>query len=723
MDRFSDRAPRADARDSINDAYASVAHKLRDNGYSPVPLSDKAVRIKGWPAIFCDRRPSHDEIAQTWSSSRRGPIPLNGVGVANADGLTILDIDDDDAVERVLAIVPQAADAPACVGQRGRKMFLRAADGMNLRERNVSLAATGGAVEVLSWHRQGVVPPTIHPKTGAHYAWLNDEVTLLTLALHQLPTLTDEDIAAVRAKFTVPSEPSAAEKKLSAQRSREERVKGAEPASVGDPPPGWWETSTNRAAIDRLVRLFGIVHRAARDRGGRLVLQAEGCDAWGKPHRPEIIDINATGHWRHVVRIIVDVLGNTQEAYRLHIEVSRGNATLDLPGGPETYEEVGNKRFFDSVVDAATYQATKGKPPRTIKSLEWWARLVGGKAGQTPAEKSPRKKSLVKNFYATKARLLATGVTANVEVARRLAEARFRAGSEARAIVLEALDAVALFNGFASLPDHKQVAARHGVTPRAVQKALKDAELAGILVKTRGNEGGKVILLTVPVWTGSSEVPAFNGGVHRSPSLQSGGSGVWGQFGIDAPATHTHAEGEDDEGWAEWIDPPSPYGDVRPPTTGEEQEAFVRLKSEAVQGRCCEETLLETGILPGPATRYLLDIVEGNTAGKPAGKNTLRRIAGEIGELVLREPEKWPWCLQGALDQVADRIVKKKGRLTPCKWARTFAENLGYVHDRAGRATPMARQAQAARRRWEQKRDTAPPASGGDASSSEGEGA
>lgn len=111
-----------------------------------------------------------------------------------------------------------------------------------------------------------------------------------------------------------------------------------------------------------------VVHRAARDRGGRIVILAEGSDATGKPHRPETIDIDQAGHWKHVVRIVADVRGNTLEAHRVHVAISCGNQELGLPGGPATFDSFGNERFFDSVVSAQVFKSTSGKAPRTFRS-------------------------------------------------------------------------------------------------------------------------------------------------------------------------------------------------------------------------------------------------------------------------------------------------------------------------------------------------------------------
>jgi hypothetical protein len=699
--------PRAAAIE-LNVAYASVARQLRENGYSPVPLSGKAARIKGWQKIFCERMPSIDEIQADWSSSRRGGLELNGIGVANAGGLLIIDVDDDLAVERVLNQVPQARGAPTCIGNRGCKIFLRSADQTNRQEWNLSGSTTDKALEILAWHKQGVVPPTAHPTSGEPYRWVDDACTLVTIPLNQLPVVTHDEVLALHVAFTVAA-PCRTNRKSTPDGCARKPADGqAEETAL---PPRWWENSPNADRIENLARQFGIVHRAARDAGGKIILQADGNDASGLPHRPEIVDIDNTGHWRTVVRIIVAELGHTEEAYRLHVEVSKGNEILGLPGGPSTYNEVGNRRFYNSVVDPMAFAMRSGKRPRTLRTLPWWVAMI---EGRRPASRAPRKRSLVKAWHIAADRLRAGDLQASIRNALLLAEARFAAGSAKLAFVREAVEAVGWYGGGVSITGIKDLAARHGVGVRTLQLAIVEAERAGILIRTRGNEGGKVIHLTVPVSI-EPESANLNVGVRYSPSLHSGFLMLSGgqEARTAAAAAEAGLAGDvdgseaDDRDFDVWEDPPSPYGDVGRPTSSEQIEAFDRFVVEARQGKSIEETLLEAGILPPAASQWMLQIVEANVRGKMSGARSLRHIAAEIGELVLREPETWPRKLQSALDYVEPRVERKEGRLTACKWAQTFAQNLGFEHDRAGRSTPMARKAQAARRRWEKKLESA----------------
>ena len=65
------------------------------------------------------------------------------------------------------------------------------------------------------------------------------------------------------------------------------------------------------------------------------------------------------------------------------------------------------------------------------------------------------------------------------------------------------------------------------------------------------------------------------------------------------------------------------------------------------------------------------------------------------------------WLTRRGVSVAGSRVLAVRGRRTgegretPVKWARTFAETVGFIHERAGRLTPMARSAQSARRRRE----------------------
>jgi len=186
-----------------NGIYDTVALKLLVNGYVPVPLSGKEPLIKGWQELFCEQKLTEDDV-RSRGVGYRGVV-LDGVGIACNAGLIVIDIDMNElaVLERLRRILPWVDDAPACQGRRGPKLFCRAADGQNRKEWAISSQSTGGVLEVLTWHRQAVVPPTVHPVTKAAYVWRDDSCTLLTTPLNELPVIAEAQVEAIRAEFGV----------------------------------------------------------------------------------------------------------------------------------------------------------------------------------------------------------------------------------------------------------------------------------------------------------------------------------------------------------------------------------------------------------------------------------------------------------------------------------------------------------------------------------------
>jgi hypothetical protein len=197
-----------------NEAFDLVAPTAYAKGYSPVPLVGKIPRITGWTDKFCASRPTAVEITGEWGRKARGKVRFDGVGIACHNGVVFIDIDIEDwqpVYARLLIILPELDGCPAIFGRRGLKLMLRAADGVNHRAWNVPLRVTNGILEVLAHGRQGVIPPTIHPVSGKDYVWRDDAVTPLIVRAEDLPKLTVEHVAAIRAEF--PPAPKKAEAK------------------------------------------------------------------------------------------------------------------------------------------------------------------------------------------------------------------------------------------------------------------------------------------------------------------------------------------------------------------------------------------------------------------------------------------------------------------------------------------------------------------------------
>lgn len=230
-----------------NVAFDEVAQALHANCYSPIPLHGKDAAITKWPALFCDGRPSLQELHR-YGVGVWGGRQLNNVGVACYGGLVIVDLDSDgpEVRTRLLEIAPDLAKAPCVVGSRGGKFFVRSEDGINHREWNLK----GGKVEVLAWRCQGVLPPSTHPKTGREYRWGDGARTLLTTPISQLPVITAVQVAAVRGAFYPSKAKAHKETKAKAARERVEKRIGNLPRWQGPSDEEFRRVADAIAALD-----------------------------------------------------------------------------------------------------------------------------------------------------------------------------------------------------------------------------------------------------------------------------------------------------------------------------------------------------------------------------------------------------------------------------------------------------------------------------------------
>jgi hypothetical protein len=113
-----------------------------------------------------------------------------GIGVALGRGLICIDIDLEEAVDPLLAILP--ASPVQKKGRKGISLFYRG-DTEKIRSKNFRTPERVGLVDLLAEGKQTVLPPSIHPDTGEPYYWWTDE-TLADYRPEELPELP-EDIA------------------------------------------------------------------------------------------------------------------------------------------------------------------------------------------------------------------------------------------------------------------------------------------------------------------------------------------------------------------------------------------------------------------------------------------------------------------------------------------------------------------------------------------------
>ncbi len=202
----------------VNKAFHEVASSLISRGYVPIPLAgDKGPRWRRWQDVFCEKSLPVDEAErQGWIDIHgigyRG-VELAGVGVVMTNGLVCVDVDFDlydsaneGKITRLKEILPSLfeIETPAVIGRKGLKAFFRCEHGSNRREDRISGRDTNGDLEILAWHQQAAIWPTIHPDTKRPYSWRSPLHSLLIVPLADLPILTVSKIEELRAAFAVP---------------------------------------------------------------------------------------------------------------------------------------------------------------------------------------------------------------------------------------------------------------------------------------------------------------------------------------------------------------------------------------------------------------------------------------------------------------------------------------------------------------------------------------
>lgn len=158
--------------------------KYREIGLALIPLrpNSKAPLLDGWTQ-YCDRLPTEEECA-LWENL----YPNHGKGLVcgPASGVLIEDIDSDEA--RILN-----ACKPSPVRKRGRKGESR----IFRYNGDIPSCKVAGCIDILSYGRQTVLPPSIHPETNQPYIWLTPD-TLENFSVSDLPEFTLDDLSDLR---------------------------------------------------------------------------------------------------------------------------------------------------------------------------------------------------------------------------------------------------------------------------------------------------------------------------------------------------------------------------------------------------------------------------------------------------------------------------------------------------------------------------------------------
>jgi hypothetical protein len=195
---------RADEPAKVRGPYATLGPRLRDLGYSCVPIIPATKRpgelqngswvgLNDWRALYTARLPTDDEMAR-WSASDAGIGLVCGPA---SHGIVGVDLDTDDA-EIQQAVISKLPPKLVKVGSKGGTLFYRRPAIDRSPSWNLTLA-DGKRVRVcdlLGTGRQTLLPPTIHPDTGQPYRWTGS-VALEDMSPEDLPELLPEHLDAI----------------------------------------------------------------------------------------------------------------------------------------------------------------------------------------------------------------------------------------------------------------------------------------------------------------------------------------------------------------------------------------------------------------------------------------------------------------------------------------------------------------------------------------------
>ncbi len=156
-------------------AYAEVGARLCERGYAAIPIMPGTKRpgqrrggewigMSNWREEYSRRAPSTFEIDH-WSRSDAGVCVVTGPASKHLIGVDI-DTDEPAIVDAIHAVLPPTTARKS--GAKGETLFFRAPAIKESRSFNI---AGKRVVDLIGPGRQTVLPPTIHPDTGAPYRW------------------------------------------------------------------------------------------------------------------------------------------------------------------------------------------------------------------------------------------------------------------------------------------------------------------------------------------------------------------------------------------------------------------------------------------------------------------------------------------------------------------------------------------------------------------------
>jgi hypothetical protein len=182
--------------------YEQCAEPLVDRGYATIPImiGSKApgyccaglrVPLIGWQKRYLHGRQPNFMDHNLWGNGDSG---LGVVGGKASHGMVAIDIDTDDIAIKTAIVKVLPATPVKKVGAKGETAFYYGPDISVSRSWNIN----GKRVcDLIADGRQTVLPPTVHPDTGAPYRWVGDPLDLYDP--DELPFLSADTIGNIDA--------------------------------------------------------------------------------------------------------------------------------------------------------------------------------------------------------------------------------------------------------------------------------------------------------------------------------------------------------------------------------------------------------------------------------------------------------------------------------------------------------------------------------------------
>jgi len=318
---------------SRHGVYFAAVPELLAKGYVPIALipSTKRPFQKEWGAVYGEGSfPTPEVLIErlrsympptAWDSDLANPALIKekgsiaelpwDVGLVARDGVAFIDVDDPDEVAAIEVITGlHQGNTTVKFGNKGLTYFFKLPalpEGSNARSYNQRIR---NKMDLLTWHAQTVVPPSIHGKTGRAYRW----GPLGLLPANRLPEVSKDRLDALLVRY------GRRPKTWSAQQPPPE-IEIERPAELNDLEP---DAPLGPKVAKALQMRVDTILEAMRQQGStRLIGRNRNGTDWG------LSIVN--DEWRYLVASVVDFAGGNWQAAEPFLDALSRGAGLPLP--------------------------------------------------------------------------------------------------------------------------------------------------------------------------------------------------------------------------------------------------------------------------------------------------------------------------------------------------------------------------------------------------------